>query len=188
MAIDRYGGEVTVNAPYPQDPAAASVGSGTVAPDGGGGGIPMLGKLLGMLGGPLGQVAGMASSLMGCGCGAPELPKLTWDMMQPTSPSEQIIGNPMGGPEPGGPTSVPTEDPMLFAGAPAGMIDKKSKVQKQTETGSKKGENPDENKMGGWDKAAIAAQVASGLLNQGGPPLPNVGFTPGRPVSSDFMV
>ena len=72
-----------------------------------------------------------------------------------------------------------------FTAAPGG----KSKLQEATEGASKKGENVAKEMMGGWDKAAIAASVASGLLNQGGgPALPNVGFTPGGPVSNNFMV
>lgn len=65
---------------------------------------------------------------------------------------------------------------------------KESKVQKAITKGSKDGEAPSDEKMGAWDKAAIAASVASGLLNQGGPALPNVGFSPGAPVSNQFIV
>jgi hypothetical protein len=66
---------------------------------------------------------------------------------------------------------------------------KTSMVQQSIDKGSTTGTAPAAEKMGAWDKAAIAAQVASGLLNKGGPPLPNVGgFTPGENISSRFMV
>lgn len=152
--------------------------------EGGGGGDFGLGKLGGALGKALpvaGNILGLFETLKGMGPGESPLPEVNWESMAPVS-DKQIVDRAL----PGGPPAA-IAAPLSPMEPPTPVQQKQqSKLQKKTKEGSEEGESTDESKMSGWDKAAIAANVASGLLNTQSTPLPNVGYTPGQPVSGNF--